>query len=356
MGLCKRKDVGDLVPDWTANGSFRLEIAPPDGVLKRIDFYIRGDHTTNITLAQEDGQVNTFNALMVTFPRKGGLKPIIWNVLPRDLIHMSALFEGQRNTNANPTATTANHFDMFSIWLALPDHLHDSPNEWGLDTAELSGPIVVEGQYAAVTGIGTGSTAVTQQTTVSVCTEQRRRLGARALTPFAAMGANQNRIQIESDSRHGPTTVNMSNIDHLWGLMLRNHDDSDQANERQDGLVTRFIIDHSREEILTDEFQIILKKITNKFFHLDRTDQADGIVLPVFAPTGEIGDMPFMGAGRTLKLTTVTDETIPVEVTNVTPGAGDAVYAIPIGAQLSLAGQQAVRSALAGRNAGGGRR
>jgi len=355
MGLCKRKDVGNLVPAFTPNASYRLEIAPPDGILKRIDFYVRGDHTTNITTPQQDGALNIFNSMMVTFPRKGGLKPIIWNVLPRDLALMSALFEAQRNTNDNPTPTTENHFDFFTIWLALPDHLHESPDEWGLDTAELAGPIIVEGQYGPVTSIGTGSTAITTDTSVTVCTQQRRLIGDVVQTPFAAMSANQNRIQIESDARHGPTTVNLSNIDHLWGVYLRNTDDSNQAAERQDGLVTRFILEHSREGDLTDEFQIMMKKSTNKFFGLDRTDQADGIVLPVFAPTGEIGDMPFMGAGRTLRLTTDTVEQTPVEVTNVTPAAGDAVFTIPIGAQLSLAGQVEVRNALARRGPRGNR-
>ncbi len=334
--LCKIKNVGNLDPAFTANGTFRLEISPPSGILDNIQFFVRGKHTTNITTAQIEGAVNTFASMQITFPRLN-VPNIIWNVLPRDLVWINALMQGQRPANLNPTASAAVHKDSFRIPLALPRHLTRFPQIWGLDTRELAGPIIVEGQYGPVTSIGTGSTAITQDTSVSICVRKRRP----GITPTLVLAATQNRLGNTDDARNGPTNISTGNIQALWGLFLRQHDNSAQAAQRVDGLVTRYTIDHSQEEILADDFFSIAKRRTGEFFQFAAADLPAGINFEVFAPSGELDDMPVMVGGRRLALTHDSVEQTPDDVTNVTPAANDAVYAIPVGVQLTAAGQAA---------------
>jgi len=334
MPLCRVKDVGEVTPRFTAGAPFKLEIAPPDGIITELLIASRGDHTTNITTAQIDGEANIFSALQVTFQRRG-LPPVIINVLPRDLKHINSYLEGQAIAAANPTATTGVHHFATKIPLVLPPRLVGNPLEWGLDTTELAGPILLEGTYGAVTDLGTGATVVTNILNVSVCTRRRPRRGE--IRPSFILAMNQNRIQHESAARQGPTTISTGNLEALWGIFLRQHDVSAQAAQRVDGLITRFIIDHSEEGILNDEFFQTLQKRSGNFFKLAAADLPVGTAFPVFSERGRIQDMPILMRGRTLKMIHDSVEVLPVEVTDVTPAANDAFYAIPIGVQLTAA-------------------
>lgn len=348
VGLCRRKNIGDLVPQFTPGATFRLQALPLDGILTRIDFYLRGDHTTNITTPQVDGQVNIINDLRVTINRKAGLQPIVWNVRPRDLVHITRLFDGQLPANANPTASLATHFDLFSIFLAPPPHLVALPTAWGLDTAEIAN-IIIEGSWGAVTDIGTGATIVT--TDVSVTTCSLRRTG---VAPIMALAANQNFVLHESDARLGPDDLGVGQIDALWLLYLRHNDQSAQAAQRVDGLITRHFIDHSEEGRLNDEFFIMLKKATGLRFKLAAADLAAGVAISEFAAGALISDMPSMMEGQKLSVEHDSAEVVPVEVTDVTPAAGDGIMYIPIGGQFTAAGEARRRAGVMG-NQGRGR-
>ncbi len=337
MGQCRTKDVGELDPRFAIGGTARLEIAPPSGVIKYLKFKISGDHTTNITTGQTDGQVNIFSNFQVTFPRLG-LPPVIWDFLPRDMIHFSAFLQGQRPVNANPTATTAAHHDSWIMPLSLPRHLTRNPEIWGLDTRELAGPIIVEATYAAATSIGTGATAITNRTLVTVCTESRT-----PITPSLVLAGVQQRVTHDTDGRNGPTTIGVGNLEALWGLFIRHNDNSDQADQRQDGLITRHIIDHSRDGILSDEHFIITKARTGEFFSFAAADLPSGIAFPIFAPTGDLRDMPVMVGGQTLKVIHDSAEVLLDEVTDITVAAGDSIYYNPVGIQLTSAAVRRLR-------------
>ena len=335
IGLCRVKDAGDLVPAYTASTPFRLEVFPPDGILQNLSFYIRGTHVTLITAGgTTDGEVRTINDLRVTAPRRGRLKPIIHNALPRDLKHITSLFEGQLPDRANPLGDGLAHFGEFSIYYAPPPHLVANPASYGLDTSELSGPIIVEGTYDAVTSIGPSATAITQQVTVTACSIKRT-----GVRPTLALTMNRNAILHESDSRLGPTNLGVGNMDLLWMLYLRQNDVSAVSASRVDGLITRFDIEHSEEGDLNDELFQQLKKRTGKRFKLANADIPAGIAISEFSPGGLASFMPSMLEGQELQLRHDSTEAVPAEVTDVTPAAGDSIEAIPIGVQFTQAGE-----------------
>jgi len=336
MGLCAIKDVGELDPRFALNGTARLEIAPNSGVIKYLKFKISGDHDTAITTPQTDGQVNIFSNFQVTFPRRR-LPPIKWDFLPRDMIHFNFFLQGQRPVFANPAADLGDHHDSWVVPLALPAHLTRNPEIWGLDTGDLSGPIIVEATYGAPASLGTGATVVRNRTLVSTCIETRT-----PITPALVLAGVQNRITHDTDGRLGPTTIGTGNLEALWGLFIRHNDQSNQAAQRQDGLVTRHTIDHSRERILSDDQFIIQKARTGEFFKVAAADLPTGIAFEIFAPTADLRDMPRMNRGETLKVIHDSAEAVLDEVVDIAPAAGDSIYYNPVGVQLTAAGSRVV--------------
>jgi len=327
MGTCTVIDQGNLDPAYTASQPARNEVVPQDGILKRIDFYFSGDKTTDGN-AQEDGESNIFSALRVEIPRKR-MPNVIFDILPRDAKWLTAILEGSLSEHLNPTATLGNHQGRFSLFLAPPRRLTPFYDDYGLDTLELAGPIQISALYNSVTSIGGLTTAITNATRISTCVEDRAASG-----PSFILSANQNRVDHISDARLGPTTLGTSNLERLAGIFLRQHDDSGTATERVDGLITRFIIRHRGLDIQNELFQA-LKQRTAQGFGFDRADYPDGIAFPLFSETWNPADMLDLEGGKTLKVIHDSIEALPDPVTDITPAAGDAFYAIMVGQQLT---------------------
>ncbi len=327
---CRVIDQGNLDPAFTADSPTRSEISPPDGILKRLDFYFTGTHTTDMS-AQEDGESNIFTSFRVTLPRKR-LPNVIFDLLPRDAKWLTAILEGSLAEHLNPTGTGLAHQGRFSLFLAPPRRLTGRlDQDYGLDTRELSGPIIVEAQYGGVASIGAASTAIVNATRISLCVEDRT-----ATAPAFILSYNQNRVDHISDARLGPTTLGTSNQERLAGIFLRQHDDTGTATERVDGLITRFTFRHRGLDI-QNELYMALKQRTIQEFNMDRTDYPNGIALPMFAPNWNPAEMLDLEGGNTMKVIHDSIEAAPDGVTNITPASGDAIYNIMLGIQLSAA-------------------
>jgi len=338
--VVRRIDQGELEPRFEPSGSFSKEISLSEGVLKYIDLYSVGDHVTNITGAATDGETRPIQELQVLIPRKQG-EPVVWNWKPRDLKFLTQQMAGTLPVNANPTATTGVHFSLIRIPLALPKHLTTNPDIWGISADDIAGKIRITGTYGAANAIGTGATVTTHRTNITTGLALAQRRKGRILPmaqPMMVMAGQENRFAIESDARHGPLVVQTGNIHKLYALFLRQQDISATAAERVDGLVTRFMLHHTDYDQLLDEFHIILKKDTQQEFGLDVADIPDGI--STFRPSrmGLPREMPDLFDDQVLKLTADTTEVTPLEVTNVTPATGDALYANVMGPMFTRAG------------------
>jgi len=334
MGIGLHRARGQLVPAFTENSAFTHNLSPQDGILERIDVFYRGDHDTLITAGgQIDGEANIFQSFQVTIPRKG-LSPLIYNPLPRDHKFITQHFEGALPLNANPLADLGTHDGMFSIYIALPERLARDPLDFGLDSQDISDSIIIEGNYGANASIGPSATGIRNITDFTVVTRQRRP----NRKPFASLSMNQNFLVHDSTARRGPSQVEMGNIEALYGVFLRQHDNSAVSAQRVDGLITRFILEHSQEGILADDLFQFMKRRSAAHFGLPQAEVPAGITFPVFSRGGDIGDMPIMIQGRKLTLIHDSAEAVPTGTVDVVPAASDAVYAIAVGIQLTRAG------------------
>jgi len=333
--LCRRRQLGDVTPAFTAGRPFKLNANPPDGVLLRLDFYLRGDHATAITTAQLDGEVNIISDMQVTFQRRE-LPDVVWNLLPRDLKWITALFNGQLPATANPAGDAGIHFAYFSIFLAPPDRLLDIPNDYGLDTRDLSGDILIEGHWGAVTDIGTGATAVTTDMTITACVAERKP----GLPPLLVLSGNKTFVTHNAAGETGPDRIGTGGIEGLFMAMVRTFDNSLIATDRPDGLITDMTFEHTnvRGDLLKELF-IVSKKDSGVRFGLAAADLPAGIFIATFAAGGDIGDMPAMaGTGNALDVRADSQKTPPVEVTDVVPAAGDGFFVNTLGVQATRAG------------------
>jgi len=331
MGTERAIDEGRLIPVYTAGSTFAHEIAPLENmVLKGLRLYYAGDHTTNITTAQTDGEANVITELQIEVPRVG-MSPIVWNWTPRDLKQLTAYWDGALPASANPTATTGVHFGEILIPFAPPKRMTSNYDAWGIPSQDINGKIRIRGTYGAVTAIGTGSTAITHETNIVQITERPNTQNM----PQAALMGIQNRINIESDARHGPQPIQTGLAEMIAGLFLRQHDVSDQAAQRQDGLVSRWIVKTQDVNPWVDQIHAQAKRKGAADFSLDAAGVPTGIALLTPSRRFIGGEMIQINSNTILSLTSDTSEVVSVEYTNITPAAGDAVFANVIGAQRS---------------------
>ena len=327
MGSLKVIEQRALEPDFAASQPAVANIVPQDGVLKRLDVYFHGAHSTLITTAQIDGESNIFAAFRVT-ARRRGLPPIIHDVLVRDHKFITAIMNGSLAEHLNPLADAAAHKGFFSIFYAPPRDRCERYDDWGLDTADLAGPIQIEALYGAVTSIGTGSTAITNRTRISPVVEDRR-----PTAPAFILSAQQHIIDFVNDQRR-QTTLSTANLERLAAIYLRQHDFSAQAAQRVDGLITRFQLDH-RGVRRHDDLHDGMKQRTAQFAGHDRADYPDGISMMLLADGFKAEEMLDLSGGDSLVLTSDSVETVPDPITDVTPAASDAVFAVSLGMQLT---------------------
>jgi len=340
MGRERIINEGEVTPVFTAGSAFSKEIAPIEGhVLKGLMFYFRGDHTTNITTGATDGAAAPITELQVEVPRidrsnpRRPIDPIVWNWRPVDLIHLASQYAGHILPTANPTGTGTNHFGAFYIPFAPPKRITNNYDDWGIPASEINGKIRIRGNYGGVASIGTGSTVITHRTSISQIVESPNQL-----PPRACLMGIQNRIAIESDTRHGPLVIQPGAAEALFQLFLRQHDDSATAAQRVDGLVTRYIFKMNQVDLI-DELHTMLQKKHNTDFSLDAAAIQAGISGHLFSKRGIFGELPQIDGGTALSLTVDTSEEIPVEFANVTPTTADAVYANIVGAKLTSFGR-----------------
>lgn len=329
-GVSLVKNVGDLSPVFAASSAFRLAVNPPAGILKGLQIRNRGQHTTDITTAATDGELNYFNTLQVTVNRKGK-PPIIQNALPRDHKWLTAYFRGTLPERANPatagTALANAHYGQFDIPFAPPDRLCNDPDDWGIPTDTLDGPIIIEGTYGAASDIGAGATAIANRTSVSCDIK----VGS-ARRPRMALGVNYHRLAHESDSRLGPDSIGVGNLEALAAVMLVQHDNSAAAAQRVDGLITRFTVELQEYGIISDELFRLMKARTQSYYGLAVADVPAGVGILTLAPGWSPDEMPML-RGRTLSVIHDSAEATPDDITAVTPTTSDAVRVLVVGAQ-----------------------
>ena len=105
------------------------------------------------------------------------------------------------------------------------------------------------------------------------------------------------------------------------------------------------------------KFFIVAKKEGNLVSGLDAATVPAGISWVPFGSEGLMNDMPPMENDAKLSIIWDAVKTVPVEVTNVVPGANDALYVNILGAQLTRVGRAKANAAIATavRQAGGRR-
>ena len=342
MGLCKKTDVGNLDPDMSGAGgqSFSAEVTVPDGILQRLDFVTDGTHATLITNDGEDGAVDIIDSLRVRIPRKN-MPEAEWNWRARDLKHLNHVFSRTLPTRGITLADGGAHFAKFAVPLVLPDHLAQSPEEYGLDTREIDGPILISGRYGVPADLGVGATVVANQTSIVACVRDRNV----DLAPSVFLVGNSQRIAHESAGSLGPSTISTGVIEFLYALFLRVMDDSAEPDGRTNSMVTRFTTRHSFEGILNDESWQHLIKSTQETFGVPAAEVPAGIAIALFAEGGQLEDMPVM-SGQTLRILHNSEEAISNEFSpRITIAVGDHFFANTLGVQLTEAG--ALRAAVA---------
>ena len=342
MGLCKKTEIGTLDPDMSAGGNqiFRLEATVPDGILQRLDLVTDGTHVTLISNDAQDGEVDIIQNLRVQIPRKN-MPGAEWNWRPRDLKHLNHLFSRTLPTRGITLADGGAHFGKFSVPFVLPDHLAQSPEEYGLDTREIDGPILITGRFGVPADLGVGATAVANRTSVVACVRDRNE----DLAPSVFLVGNSQRIAHESAGSLGPATVSTGVIEFLYALYLRVMDDSAEPDGRTNNMVTRFTTRHSFDDVLNDESWQHLIKATQETFGVPAAEVPVGVAMQLFAEGGQLEDMPVM-SGQTLLIRHNSEEAISNEFSpRVTITTGDHFFANALGVQLTEAG--ALRAGIA---------
>ena len=329
-----RRPMGNLAPVFTANLPFRLIVRPPAGVLKRLDFYVRGQHTTDITTGATHGEVNYFQAFKLTAKRKNGLPDIVWEALPRDLKKITAMLDGQLMPRANPatagTSAATAHFGVFSVFFAPPRKKCRFPDDWGLHSDDLidNDPIVIEGRYGAVTDIGTGATAIAQTTSVTAEVEQTQPGDPK---PGLVLGCQATFFPHESDIKSALHTLPLGNVELYCGAMFRSHDNSAAAAQEVDTFPTIIELSHSQRGVVAGDLFIEEKKKTGVWSGLATADVFAGTIMPMASPEFIESQMIRRTEGAFTffidSLLTASDETGAV-----TPTTSDGVHAAVIGA------------------------
>ncbi len=342
MGLCKRLDVGDLEPDMSGAGNqrFSAEITVEDGILQSLEFVTDGDHDTLITDDGQDGEVDIIASLTVRIPRKN-MPEAQWNWRPRDLKHLNHFLSGTLPTRGIVLADLGAHFGKFTVPLVLPDHLTLSPEEWGLDTREIDGPILVNGRYGVPADLGVGATAVRNNTNIVACVRERNE----ELAPSVFLVGNSQRVAHESAGSLGPATISTGVIEHLYALYLRVMDESAEPDGRTNSMITKFETRHTFEGDLDQQTWQQLVKQSQQAFGIPAAELPDGVAIQLFAEGGQLEDMPVM-SGQTLRIRHNSEEAISNEFSpRITIATGDHFFANALGVQLTEAG--AIRAAQA---------
>lgn len=326
--MLKDIHVGDLNPVFTPNGRFTADVNVPVGVIKDLALYVHGTHVTAITTACTDPEWNLITSLRVYIPRK--TRPaIIWDLPARDLKWITAYWAGTTPANVVTAADGGVHYGLIKIPFYPPDVLCSDDGAWGINSDELAGPIHLEGQFGPAANIGVGATVVASTVRVSVGIDQTPRRASLALC------GSTHFIAHESAQRSGKTLLAAGNAEFLYGLYLRQHDNSATAAQRVDGLVTRFIAEHSTAGTLFDQLFIVLKKETGLLFKLAAAESPAGVCIFPADSKALLDTLPPMVGGRSVSLLMDSAETVPDEVTDVTPAAGDGVYVGFLGVQLA---------------------
>jgi len=332
MTLCKFMDQGDVVPAFTENTPFKLDVVPEDGILTFIQFRINGAHVGNISVAQDDGEVNVISDFRVLVKRKG-MPDLEWNWLPRDLKWLTAMFEGNLPSFANPTSSTQVHHGDFRVYFKPPERLILEPEKWGIDTKDLAGPIKISGRWGVAADIGVSATVVTSTLSVVTCTERRKF----RRPPEWALAAENNQLTVDSAAKFGPKQVPTASFDALWMTFMRQFDSSTTI-DRVDGLIDNVQLKHTQEGELVNETFSGIKKRTFSQFGLANADVPTGIAMVNHNPGGDVGEMPVMSAGNELQVRVDARNAPPTEFTNVAPGTGDQVFFQALGVQFTSFG------------------
>jgi len=341
MGRERIINEGEVTPVFGSGSAFSKEIAPIEGhILKGLMFYSRGDHDTLITAGgATDGEAAPITELQVEVPRidrgnpRRPIDPIVWNWRPVDLIHLASQYAGHLIPRANPLADLGVHFSTFFIPFAPPKRITNNYDDWGIPASEINGKIRIRGNYGGLTSIGPSATGIRHRTSISQIVESPNRI-----PPRACLMGIQNRIPIESDTRHGPLVIQPGAAEAVFQLFLRQHDDSAVSAQRVNGLVTRYIFKMNQVDLI-DELHTMLQKKMNSDLSLDAAAIQAGISGHLFSKRGIFGELPQIDGGTALSLTVDTSEEIPVEFANVTPTTADAVYANIVGAKLTSFGR-----------------
>lgn len=336
MGLCKQSDIGQLDPSMSGAGgqTFALEVPVPAGVLERLDFTTDGTHVTLIGNSGEDGEVDVIQSLRVQIPRVN-MPDAEWNWRPRDLKLLNQQLQGTLPSR-NITLADGGAFNgRFSIPFVLPDHLAQSPEEYGLDSRDIDGPILVTGRYGVPTDLGTLATVVDMTTDVVACVRDFNRF----VEPSVFLVGASQRVAHGETGDLGPTTISTGTIESLYALYLRIMDESAEPDGRTNSLITRFEFRHSFEGILNDgNWQHILRA-SQEFFGIPSAEVEAGVATMIIAQGAQLEDMPVM-SGQTLRLRHNSEAAIQREFAPaLVPVLGDHFFANTLGVMLTRAGR-----------------
>jgi len=298
---------------------FSAFLSPQAGLIRGIAFLLDGTGVGGTTTAlQDDGPFTLISDIAITIPLKSG--DVTSRLTGQDLYLLSRWLRGhvrESDTAASDTAFRA----MAYLPLGGP--------RGGYHTAAMrpGARIVITGTWGPSTAYVSGSSSITTGRLIPSLDVD---VGALRSESRRGLVYQFTRFAIESSSRFTNERVNKpSRAQRLLGVLWRSSDVSADA-DRVDGLVTRYILQHTKIGILHDQFMRDL-----------RDDGADLLKIPdrdivAASPLGLDGTAYYVAASGSgapdlvsgdLVATLDAAEAVPPQTTDVTPASGDEVVA-----------------------------
>lgn len=322
-------DYPTVAPNHADNSDFSAELPIPDGVVKEVTIDLRGT-TVGTTAVNADSPARLVSRLRIEFPRVGEKSYVIDAPL-RDLQLIAELLNARAGVKNQPTSAAAT-----TLTFRLPLHVPGRPagHEWGIDTRELAGQILVSGTWAAASGYGAGTTSITSGTLrVSLGVADEDPAPRFALLPVTT------RIGVDSAAKF-KRLLAKGQMDGAFALHLRTDDSSAaETADRVDGLFSKLKLEHSIDGEVWSGFFMVAKEQMAAFYNLPNSELTAaspngyaGVAQAILNPDLYPGSYPDL-VGADLQAEIDAETAVPTGVTSVTPATGDAVFATLIGVQ-----------------------
>jgi hypothetical protein len=339
--MLKDLQIADIPNGYISNGQSSQQLAFPDGVQKDLTIHLEGPTGGPVTSAAEDPELGILQRARLTIPMKRR-PPIVIEADPRDFKQMGFFWGGTLAPAVSSVATTGNLSGVLKILFAPPDVVTENDDIYGIPSDEIAGYGTLDITWnPAAIGLGTGGTIV--QGAIKGHISVGVNVGANVKRPLACLVFSRNRVAQIAAVRSTQNILQTGNAQFLVGMFIKQMQaatNSSVVNDKKvDGLVTRFMIDHSTFARLIDEHFSILKTETQLMFKAAAGDMPAGCAMLMFSNKARLNEMPTLMGGQQLTAILDSAEAETADIAAVTPQNGDYVNMVVIGAQLTEAGQ-----------------